>query len=69
MSTFTVVIEKNPQTNLHVGYVPGSPSAHSQGETLNELQSNLSEVIEMLLEDETTSFETVCVGTQQIMVS
>jgi predicted RNase H-like HicB family nuclease len=69
MNTFTAVVEKDFDTNLYVGYVPGFPGAHSQGETLDELQSNLREVIEMLLEDEQTRFETVFVGTQQIMVS
>jgi predicted RNase H-like HicB family nuclease len=69
MNIFTAVVEKDFDTNLYVGYVPGFPGAHSQGETLDELQSNLSEVIEMLLEDEQTRFETVFVGTQQIMVS
>lgn len=52
MKTFTAVIEKCPDTGLYVGYVPGFPGAHSQGETLDELQGNLREVIEMLLEDE-----------------
>jgi predicted RNase H-like HicB family nuclease len=66
---FTAVVEKDTDTNLYVGYVPGFPGAHSQGETLDELQNNLREVIEMLLEDELTKFETVFVGTQQIMVS
>jgi predicted RNase H-like HicB family nuclease len=69
MNTFTAVVEKDFDTNLYVGYVPGFPGAHSQGETLDELQSNLCEVIEMLLEDEQTRFETVFVGTQQIMIS
>jgi predicted RNase H-like HicB family nuclease len=69
MNTFTAVVEKDFETNLYVGYVPGFPGAHSQGETLDELQSNLCEVIEMLLEDEQTKFETVFVGTQQIMVA
>lgn len=69
MSTFTAVIEKDFQTNLYIGYVPGFPGAHSQGETLDELQANLSEVIEMLLEDQQTRFETVFIGTQQIMVA
>ncbi|MDJ0560786.1 MAG: type II toxin-antitoxin system HicB family antitoxin, partial [Microcystis sp. M53599_WE4] len=61
---FTAVVEKDFDTNLYVGYVPGFPGAHSQGETLDELQKNLCEVIEMLLEDEQTRFETVFVGTQ-----
>jgi predicted RNase H-like HicB family nuclease len=69
MNTFTAVVEKDFDTNLYVGYVPGFPGAHSQGETLDELQSNLCEVIEMLLEDEQTKFETVFVGTQKIMVA
>lgn len=30
---------------------PGWPGAHSQGETLDELEKNLHEVIEMLLQD------------------
>jgi predicted RNase H-like HicB family nuclease len=69
MNTFTAVVEKDSDTNLYVGYVPGFPGAHSQGETLDELQGNLCEVIEMLLEDGQTNFEAVFVGTQQIMVS
>jgi len=51
MRTFTAIIERDTDTNLYVGYVPGFPGAHSQGETLDELQKNLHEVIEMLLED------------------
>lgn len=51
MKTFTAIIEKDAQTKLYVGYVPGFSGAHSQGETLDELQQNLREVIEMLLED------------------
>jgi predicted RNase H-like HicB family nuclease len=34
-----------------VGYVPGFPGAHSQAESLDELQTNLREVISMLMED------------------
>ena len=48
---FTAVIEKCPETGLYVGYIPGFPGAHSQGETLDELNKNLQEVVEMLLED------------------
>jgi predicted RNase H-like HicB family nuclease len=69
MRTFTAIIEKDSDTKLYVGYVPGFPGAHSQGETLDELQENLLEVIEMLLEDEALVFETEFVGTQQIVVS
>jgi predicted RNase H-like HicB family nuclease len=50
MKTFTAIVERDFDTNLYVGYVPGLRGAHSQGETLDELQENLREVIEMLLE-------------------
>ena len=49
MHQFNAVIERCPQTGLFVGYVPGFPGAHSQGETLDELRTNMQEVIEMLL--------------------
>lgn len=68
MRTFTAIVEKDSSTNLYVGYVPGFPGAHSQGETLDELHENLQEVIEMLLEDEQVIFDTTFVGTQQIVV-
>lgn len=68
MKIFTAIVERDSDTNLYVGYVPGFPGAHSQGETLDELQENLREVIEMLLEDEEVVFKTEFVGTQQIVV-
>lgn len=48
MTTYTAVVEQCPDTGLYVGYVPGFPGAHSQAETLEELEQNLREVIEML---------------------
>src|SRR5690606_9546272 len=51
MRTYSVIVERDPETSLFVGYVPGFPGAHSQAETLDELQANMREVIEMLLED------------------
>ena len=58
MKIFTAIVERDSDTNLYVGYVPGFSGAHSQGETLDELQENLREVIEMLLEDEEVVFKT-----------
>ena len=46
---YTTVVEKGPETGLYVGWVPGFRGAHSQGETLNELNDNIREVVEMLL--------------------
>lgn len=59
MKTFTAIVEKDPDTQLYVGYIPGFPGAHSQGETLDELPENLREVIEMLLEDEAIAFASI----------
>ena len=67
-STFTAVIERDIDTGLLVGYVPGFPGAHSQGETLDELSRNLSEVIGMLLEDGQPTLEGEFVGTQLVAV-
>ena len=52
MKTYTAVVERDHETGLFVGYVPGFPGAHSQGETLEELRENLVEVVSMLLEDD-----------------
>ena len=68
MKTFTAVIEKCPDTELYVGYVPGFPGAHTQAETLDELQNNLREVITMLLEDGEPDIDTIFVGTQTVSV-
>ena len=69
MKTFTAVVEKCPDTNLYVGYVPGFPGAHTQAATLDELQKNLREVIEMLLEDGEPALEGEFVGTQLVAVA
>ncbi|KHE94168.1 MAG: type II toxin-antitoxin system HicB family antitoxin [Candidatus Scalindua rubra] len=68
MHNYTAVIEKCNDTGLYVGYVPGFPGAHSQGETLEEINKNLYEVIEMILEDGGPEFESKFVGTQNISV-
>jgi len=68
MKTFTAVVERCPDTGLYVGHVPGFPGAHSQGETLDELQKNMKEVIELLLEDGDPRLETEFVGIQHVTV-
>jgi predicted RNase H-like HicB family nuclease len=69
MPAYTAVVERDPETGLYVGYVPGWPGAHSQGETLDELQGNLREVVAMLLEDGAPRLEAEFVGTQTILVA
>jgi predicted RNase H-like HicB family nuclease len=69
MKTFTAVIERCPETQLLVGYIPGFPGAHSQGATMEELNQNLKEVVEMLLEDGEPKLEAEFVGTQAVSVA
>ena len=68
MRTYAAVIERCPDTGLFVGYVPGFPGAHSQGETLDVLHRNLQEVIGMLLEDGEPPLDAQYVGTQTVTV-
>ncbi|HMP81566.1 MAG TPA: type II toxin-antitoxin system HicB family antitoxin [Verrucomicrobiota bacterium] len=69
MKTFTAVVERDPVTGLLVGYVPGCPGAHSQAETLDELNTNLREVIAMLLEDGEPKLEAEFLGTQSVAIA
>jgi predicted RNase H-like HicB family nuclease len=69
MRNFTAVVEKDAETGLYVGYVPGWPGAHSQGATIDELRQNLEEVIAMLLEDGDPKLDAEFIGTQTFKVA
>ena len=71
MKTFTAYIEWDPETKLYVGSVPGIPGAHSQGASLDELQKNLKEVLELCIEElgDLTEELPRFVGLQQVEVS
>ncbi|HEY3139352.1 MAG TPA: type II toxin-antitoxin system HicB family antitoxin [Blastocatellia bacterium] len=69
MKEFTAVVEKCPDTGFYVGYVPGFPGAHTQAETLDELNVNLREVIEMLLEDGEPKLDAEFIGTQRVKIA
>jgi predicted RNase H-like HicB family nuclease len=69
MRTFTAVVERDPDTGTYVGYIPGFRGAHSQGDSIDELKTNLREVIEMLLEDGDPPLESEFIGTQTIRVA
>jgi predicted RNase H-like HicB family nuclease len=69
MKQFTAVIERDGDTGLYVGWVPGFPGAHSQGATVDELQANLQEVVEMLLEEGDPHIESVFIGTHTVEVA
>jgi predicted RNase H-like HicB family nuclease len=67
--TFAAAIERDPATGVYVGYVPGFAGAHSQGETLDELQRNLQEVVTLLLEDGDPTLDAEFVGIQTVAVA
>ncbi|MFO1510862.1 MAG: type II toxin-antitoxin system HicB family antitoxin [Steroidobacteraceae bacterium] len=69
MRTFTAVVERCPETGLYVGDIPGMVGAHSQAESLDELNANLKEVLEMLLEDGEPQLEAEFVGVQTVAVA
>ncbi len=68
MKTYTAVVERSPETGLFVGFIPGFPGAHTQAESLDELNANLREVFGMLLEDGEPQIEAEFVGTQLVQV-
>jgi predicted RNase H-like HicB family nuclease len=63
------IVERCPDTGFYVGFVPGFPGAHTQAETLDELNQNLREVVEMLLEDGEPILEAEFIGTQNVVVA
>ena len=69
MKTYTAIVERCPDTGLYIGYVPGFPGAHTQAKTLDELNKNLKEVIEMLLMDGEPDLDTEFVGTQNVVLA
>jgi len=50
MYKITAYVEKDTESGLYVGVVPGIPGAHTQADSLDELQKNLKEVVELCLE-------------------
>ena len=68
LRNFTAVVERDTETGLFVGYVPGFRGAHTQAATLDELRANLVEVIQMLLEDGEPALEAEFIGVQSVQV-
>ena len=70
---FTTHIEKDNETQLYIGYIPSLPGAHTQGATLDELQTNLKEVVELCLEELTSEqieqLQSQFIGTQEVRVA
>jgi len=66
---FTILIQKDPETGFYVGYVPNMPGAHSQGETVEELKSNLKEAISLCIEEGEPIILSEFVGTDELEVA
>lgn len=66
---YTAIIEQDATTGFYVAYVPDLPGAHTQAETLEELQKNLQEVVSLVLEEEPKQpRESRFIGTQLVTV-
>ena len=62
------VIERDLQTGLLVGSVPGVPGAHTQGETVEEVRQNLLEVIALLRDEGALQPESEFIATTSLAV-
>lgn len=69
MRIYTAIVERCQETGLYVGVIPGFQGAHTQAETLDELNRNLREVVAMLLEDGEPMLESEFIGTQTVVVA
>ena len=69
-TSYTAIVEKCRETGFYVAYVPGFPGAHTQAESLDELQKNLQEVLEMLTsDDEEPDLEAEYIGTHTVTLA
>ena len=69
--TFTAEIERDVESGYYIGRVSSLPGAHTQAQSLDQLQINLKEVIELVLEElteEELADLPLFVWLQQIMV-
>ena len=48
---FTAQIERDAETGMYIGIIPNLPGAHSQAKSLDDLNKNLHEVIQLCLEE------------------
>ena len=48
---FNAQIERDKDTGMYIGFVPSLPGAHTQASSLDQLNVNLKEVIELCIEE------------------
>ncbi|MBE2271686.1 MAG: type II toxin-antitoxin system HicB family antitoxin [Anaerolinea sp.] len=51
MRTYTAYVVFDAESRTYIGMFPGLPGAQTYGETLDELDVNLKEVLELCLEE------------------
>jgi len=66
--TYTVVIEKDTDTDMYVGEVPGIPGCHTQGRTIKELMERMKEVIALCRDAGVAEEAPKFVGVRQVEV-
>jgi predicted RNase H-like HicB family nuclease len=64
---YYVVIERD-EDGFFIGEVPQLPACYSQGKTLDELLSNIKEVIELCLEEITDDSLSEFIGVQKVTI-
>lgn len=64
---FFVIIERD-EDGMYVGEVPQLQACYSQGRTLDELMTNIREVIELCLEEKEEESRSEFIGVQRITI-
>ena len=64
---FYVIIERD-EDGYFVGEVPQLKACYSQGKTIDELMTNMKEVIELCLEEEQESYSSQFVGVHKLVI-
>ena len=64
---FYVIIERD-EDGLFVGEVPQLKACYSQGETIDELMSNIKEVVELCLEEQDETSPLEFVGVHKLVI-
>ena len=57
-----------PDTGRYIEHIPGIAGAHSQGDSLDELNANLTEVLALIFEDGEPTSQAEFVGVQTVHV-
>jgi predicted RNase H-like HicB family nuclease len=64
---FYVIVERD-EDGLFVGEVPQLKACYSQGETIDELMSNIKEVVELCLEEQDETSPLEFVGVHKLVI-